>query len=439
MQWKGMVLALAATTLLAGCVTNKPKTAVVSTNKQFSNMMSLGNVSAKNGDYATAARFYIAAQRLEPKNVAPSIQLAKVVDQHGKAAAAAKILRAVLKRAPNNVQARRLYGNTLIKEKMPAAALAQYQRALNVQPASFETLNNVGYLMDLTGHHNIAQQCYQRVLKIDQKSTRTKNNLAVSQALSGHYTEAMDTLRQAQASGKVAVVENNLALIGQYARKAIAEKTEPVSLRQARVALQQKLMPGLNSMPKLTKTSIAMAEQLCGNRAVMTQTQTNAKVTTTLKQSKIAAKETAAKRNTIQTSAKIPQTVMKNTAALANERQAGIVKTVKIVKQDRPKKTAIAVTTAQQQKQLTKHTAAPGQKGFFLQLKASSSRADLKRFAHRLDLTDKTRILKTTQHNQTWYVLAYGRYHNAETARIAKSHLPKTLARYQPWVRKDLP
>jgi DamX protein len=75
------------------------------------------------------------------------------------------------------------------------------------------------------------------------------------------------------------------------------------------------------------------------------------------------------------------------------------------------------------------------QSRFTIQLLASHSIAELKRFADAHHFNGKTTIRTTQRQGTAWYVLTLGEYSKRQYAKDAANHLPQDIAQFKPWVR----
>lgn len=72
---------------------------------------------------------------------------------------------------------------------------------------------------------------------------------------------------------------------------------------------------------------------------------------------------------------------------------------------------------------------------FTVQLLATPDRSELERYARKHDIEKKTALFRTLRNGKRWFVLSYGLYVDAATARAAINKLPGELRRNTPWIR----
>lgn len=72
---------------------------------------------------------------------------------------------------------------------------------------------------------------------------------------------------------------------------------------------------------------------------------------------------------------------------------------------------------------------------YALQLMASKDNASLSQFVNSHHLQGKVQTYQTQKAGQSWYVLTYGHYQDAQSAHLAMQSLPSELQQLQPWVR----
>ena len=72
---------------------------------------------------------------------------------------------------------------------------------------------------------------------------------------------------------------------------------------------------------------------------------------------------------------------------------------------------------------------------FTIQLLASYDSDEVQRHIKKNRIADKVRIFRTVRDGRLWYVVSYGLYDSAETARAAIAKLSKSLQRNTPWIR----
>ena len=75
------------------------------------------------------------------------------------------------------------------------------------------------------------------------------------------------------------------------------------------------------------------------------------------------------------------------------------------------------------------------QSRYTIQLLASHNINNLKQFAQDYHLNAKTQIRRTQYEGTAWYVLTLGEYTERQHAKQAVNHLPRDIAKFNPWIR----
>lgn len=406
---------------LAGCTNNggpngktMAQTMYTKPANQFALMQDLGRISLKNHDYSSAARFYYAAHKMKPHDVKNTIDLASAVSHQGAARAAVGYYQVALKDSPKNVKALRGLGNALLRDGNSELALQQYQKALEISPASFDVKNNIGYLLDITGNHTQAQNCYRQVIKRNSKDTIAENNLAISQAMTGHYREAVDTMQRIQASAQSEndIVKNNIELIDRLGAVATTKKTTSKYISQARAELQQLLMPEVGKVAKLSKSSLALAKQLCAKSSI----------------------ERKAVSSAVATSHKARPKVTKPTNNLVHKKSISVKKKIAAIKtKARVQKTA---STQRSHRAVKLTHKLKSNKGYSIVLLKTTSLAKVNHFKKDHGLNKDIYLMKKKHNDITTYILSYGLYHHARDARKVRSELSQAIRAMHPSITR---
>jgi Flp pilus assembly protein TadD len=199
-------------------------------------LMRVAEVTASQGEFATAAGLYSRAHELAPDDVLPLLALGDTLRRMGAPASAADSYRAVLALEPRNLAALRGLGAVLIEIDQPELAIAQLELALDVAP-DHRLYNSLGVAHDMLGDHSAAQVYYREGFELAPNNLQIANNYGLSLALVGDHSAAIAMLERAvQDPAATPRVRQNLALAyGLAGERAAAERIAGLDLDQAAV------------------------------------------------------------------------------------------------------------------------------------------------------------------------------------------------------------
>ncbi len=192
--------------------------------RSFASLMRLGDSALASGSTATAARFYDAASKMEPKDPMPKMRLARALQVMGAHGAAIATYQAALALKPGIADARRGIANSLVSLDKPREAIKQY-RAVIATNGDYRAYNGLGVALDMVGKQTAAREAYRAGLKKRPGNLSLLNNLALSMALAGKYAAAAEMLREVAKNPRAtARHRQNLALVyglsGEYKQAA---------------------------------------------------------------------------------------------------------------------------------------------------------------------------------------------------------------------------
>ena len=221
--------------------------------------MQVADVAAKEGDFNTAASFYLRASQFEPQDVRPLVSLADVLWQMKNAEQAAKVLEHARTLSPENEAVLRNLGRAYVALGQSKEAQQAYLAALAVNPNDSRILNGLGISYALDNDFETAESHYRAGLKIDPQNLDIQNNLAYTLISAKRYEEAITILKPlATRDGSTERQRQNLALAyGLAGHEDEARKMSLIDLSPAEVDRNLAVYRQLRGEPEQAKGLVA--------------------------------------------------------------------------------------------------------------------------------------------------------------------------------------
>ena len=240
-----LALALAATSLLGGCVANRAGTDPTTT----------GSIaqSGSSGAVAEWTRRYQATP--DDPNVA--LGFAEALRRDGRPQQAVEVLQRTLVQNPKNPAIASAYGKALAEAGSFEEALKVVRDANSPRTPDWRLTSAEGAIQDQLGHPGEARRLYELALKIAPEEPSVLNNLGLSYVLTNELPAAEKVLRRAVAIPRAdARVRQNLALaVGLQGRfdeaSRIASEDLPPDQAQANVAYLRAMLSQPNTWKQL--------------------------------------------------------------------------------------------------------------------------------------------------------------------------------------------
>lgn len=217
---KKTLAVLCISVMIGGCAAVKP-VALTETDginieapKSLSELLELGDASARSGDFDNARLNYALAVKSNPDNTEALYKLAFVHNSTDSHKVAKSLLRHLLSLDPTNEAASFLLASTLLKTEELSDAAEVYHRILGQNNNAHEAWNGLGVIFDLRAEHDSAQEFFSNALLINPTSPKYLNNLGYSLYLSGLFSDAEYKFNEAlRYDNKYERAWSNLALL----------------------------------------------------------------------------------------------------------------------------------------------------------------------------------------------------------------------------------
>lgn len=206
-------------------------------NANYKAAMQVADVAAKEGDFNTAASFYMRASQFEPQDVRPLVSLADVLWQMKNAEQSAKVLEHARSLSPENEAVLRNLGRAYVALGQSKDAQQAYLAALAINPNDARILNGLGISYALDNDFETAESHYRAGLRIEPQNLDIQNNLAYTLISAKRYEEAITILKPlATREGSTERQRQNLALAyGLAGHEDEARKMSLIDLSPAEV------------------------------------------------------------------------------------------------------------------------------------------------------------------------------------------------------------
>lgn len=221
--------------------------------------MQVADVAVKEGDFNTAASFYMRASQFEPQDVRPLISLADVLWQLKNAEQSAKVLEHARSLSPENETVLRNLGRSYVALGQSKEAQQAYLAALAINPNDARILNGLGISYALDNDFETAESHYRAGLTIDPQNLDIQNNLAYTLISAKRYEEAITILKPlATREGSTERQRQNLALAyGLAGHETEARKMSLIDLSPAEVDRNLAVYRQLRGEPEQAKGLMA--------------------------------------------------------------------------------------------------------------------------------------------------------------------------------------
>ncbi len=212
-----------------------------------------------SGDLVTAAGLCERAHNLEPRNPAPLMQLAMILNRMNRPAQAMLAYRTILDVDPRYTDARYALGKMHIARGEYDLAAAQFQTALRQKPNDPRLFNAIGVAHGLIGANASAMQAFTDGLKVAPRNIPLRNNLGLALVMDGQHEEGVQML-EAVAADPAAdeTSHHNLQLAYGMVTAAKAD-AEASAAEQADTGMVQESAVTIEPVMVETKNQIAAA------------------------------------------------------------------------------------------------------------------------------------------------------------------------------------
>jgi Flp pilus assembly protein TadD len=246
----GVVIALAATTFLAGCAKDRMTTGSVSANGN-----KIGQMSGSKLDQTINALGV--AYKKNPKDKATGLTFAEALRADGRNDQALAVMRSLAISHSKDKEVLAAYGKALASAGELNQALDAVRRAQTPEAPDWKLLSAEGAILDQLGQTAQARELYRKALDIKPNEPSVLSNLGMSYVLEGDLRAAETYLRSAiEQAGADNRVRQNLALVvglqGRFEEaEQIASQSLAPELAQANVAYLRSMLAQQNTWAEL--------------------------------------------------------------------------------------------------------------------------------------------------------------------------------------------
>ncbi len=153
----------------------------------------------KSGDLVTAAGLCDRAHKLEPRNPAPLMQLADILNGLNQPEQAMAAYRMIIEISPRHTDARYQLGKMYIARGEYDLAAAQFQAALRSNAGDPRFYNALGISHGMIGANESAMQAFAEGLTIAPKHISLRNNMGLALVMSGSHEDGVRMLEEVVA------------------------------------------------------------------------------------------------------------------------------------------------------------------------------------------------------------------------------------------------
>jgi Flp pilus assembly protein TadD len=255
----GLALALAATTLLAGCAKDRMTTGSVAANSD-----KIGQMSGSKLDQTINSLG--AAYQKNPKDKATGLTYAEALRADGRNDQALAVMRSLAITHSTDREVLAAYGKALASAGELQTALDAIQRAQSPETPDWKLLSAEGAILDQLGQTQAARDQYRKALDIKTNEPSVLSNLGMSYVLEGDLKTAETYLRSAiEQPGADNRVRQNLALVvglqGRFEEaEQIASQSLSPEMAQANVTYLRSMLAQQNTWAELDEQGKAKEE-----------------------------------------------------------------------------------------------------------------------------------------------------------------------------------
>lgn len=248
----GLILALAAAALLAGCSKSATQlTGDGNLTTASTAPVSLGGLAGLND-----------AWRSNPKDVNKGLAYANGLEAAGKTREQLDVYRRLVELNPDNAKLSALYGRKLAAAGQPAEAIPILEAAQQKGETDWRVASALGSAYDQQGLYQKARAQYQIALAGSPDNVNILNNTAMSYALEGDLKRAEAELRKADAlpgARNEPRVRQNLALVvglqGRFDEaSALAKQDLPPEQVEENMAYLRKMLSQPNTWQQISES-----------------------------------------------------------------------------------------------------------------------------------------------------------------------------------------
>lgn len=209
------LVALAATALLAACVTNLD-TPGDSSDTVMSTLMKAAQASQGSYHYGAAAGFYANLYQRNPENREALLGYVRNLRYVGSPERAIGVLRGALENTPEDGELLADLGKAELAAGRPEQAVETLTAAAEFAPDDWRIHSALGIAYDRLEAYEEAMSSYEEALRLSPDNPTVLNNLALSRALAGDLDGGVAVLKRAEAlgwPGATLQIRQNLALL----------------------------------------------------------------------------------------------------------------------------------------------------------------------------------------------------------------------------------
>ena len=152
-----------------------------------------------SGDLVTAAGLCDRAHKSEPRNPAPLMQLADILNGLNQPGQAMAAYRMIIQTAPQHINARYALGKMHIARSEYDVAAAQFQTALRYKADDPRLYNALGVAHGMVGANDSAMQAFADGLKVSPRHIALRNNMGLALVMSGSHVDGVRMLEEVAA------------------------------------------------------------------------------------------------------------------------------------------------------------------------------------------------------------------------------------------------
>ena len=157
----------------------------------------MGDALSKEGRAEEAISHYLAAERLDPSNMATPCKVADLYLGAALYDSASAICEKVLRTQPRYSKAHDILGIIAGKQQRNDQALQEFQEAVRCDSTNADAYNDMGILYDRTGRAAEALEMYTAAARVNPRHANAQFNLGMALAKAGRLPEAGDHWRMA--------------------------------------------------------------------------------------------------------------------------------------------------------------------------------------------------------------------------------------------------